>query len=177
MTVVRRERSACLGSSVTVAVESVAVQQLWLLIARSRVTPRVACQPGRSSRRRSVRRGAATPACSWRCCLFPVHDGQGPTPAGQLAGHPDRGDGGALLAGVERAPTLVQPAVGLIGPGPHHKTTRATPRLSNSHHLGQQLCDRVERVAGANDRHTNHQTAPLIAINDSPTAGRPSDSR
>jgi len=48
MTVVRRERSACLGSSVTVAVESVAVQQLWLLIASSRVTPRVACQPGRA---------------------------------------------------------------------------------------------------------------------------------
>jgi len=121
MTVVRRERSACLRSSVTVIGERIAVQQLWLLKLGRGSLHALPVNPDDPSRRRSVRRGATASACSWRRCLFPVHDRQGPAPAGQLPGYPDRGDGGAFLAGVECPPPLVQPAVGLIGASPHDR--------------------------------------------------------
>ncbi len=52
-------------------------------------------------------------------CFSAVHDGQRPAPTGQLPGHPDGGHRGPFLAGVERPPPLVEPAVRLIRPGPH----------------------------------------------------------
>lgn len=79
--------------------------------ASSRVTPRVVCQPGRSSRRRCVRRGATTPACLWLCCLSPGGVGVGapdhragrsPWPGGLVriapAGWPFRAENGGPVA-------------------------------------------------------------------------------
>src|SRR6478672_3058641 len=131
MTVVRRERSACLRSSVTFVIES---------HCSTTTLATHSLGAGHSTRCLSTRTVLPPAVCEARGyypCLFmallafPVHDRQGPAPAGQLPGYPDRGDGGAFLAGVECPPPLVQPAVGLIGPRPHDRrlTVSATDHV------------------------------------------------
>src|SRR5690242_21641990 len=70
-----------------------------LLLVRSRVAPRAAT----SGHHRLAAHGVGVGSV--------VEDGQGPTPAGQLAGDGDVGDHGLLLAGHEGLPSLVQPVV------------------------------------------------------------------
>lgn len=48
-----------------------------------------------------------------------VHGGQAPAPAGELAGHRDRADGGSLAAAIEPGPALVQPPIAPLGAVTH----------------------------------------------------------
>src|SRR5687767_13914576 len=88
-------------------------------MVESRVVPRAAAA-------RSVPAGA----CGWSVGL--LEGGEGPAPAGELAGDRDVGDHRLLLAVVEDLPAVVQPAVALMAtraggrgcllpPGPHRR--------------------------------------------------------
>src|SRR5664280_89753 len=56
-----------------------------------------------------------------------VHDGQGPAPAGQLAGDRDVRDHGSLLAFGELQPPLVQATIAGVTPGPSSRRRELPP--------------------------------------------------
>jgi len=58
-----------------------------------------------------------------------VHDGQGPAPAGELAGDGDVGDHRVLLALGEVQPPLVQPLVAGMAAGPGGRWCQLPPGL------------------------------------------------
>ena len=74
----------------------------WLFIVESRVVPRA----------------AAKTATGKETCGVLLEDGQGPRPAGELAGDGDVGYDGVLPAGGEPFPALVQPLVALMAADP-----------------------------------------------------------
>jgi len=47
-----------------------------------------------------------------------LQDGQAPAPSGKLAGDRDYADGGALAAGVQAGPALLEATVATLGPLP-----------------------------------------------------------